>query len=72
VFSKNRDRLLSSEIARRFFSEVNKQAKKFMSDEHFTVDGTLLQAWASQKCFRPKDGSGTETEKTFTWLGCRG
>jgi transposase len=45
VFSKSRDRLLGSEIAQRFFAEVNKQAKKFMSDEHFTVDGTLIQAW---------------------------
>ena len=58
VFSKNRDRLLNSEVAQRFFAEVNQQAKKFMSDEHFTVDGTLIQAWASQKSFRPKDGSG--------------
>jgi len=58
VFSKNRDRLLNSEVAQRFFAEVNRQAKKFMSDEHFTVDGTLIQAWASQKSFRPKDGSG--------------
>jgi transposase len=57
VFSKNRDRLLTSEVAQRFFAEVNKQAKKFMSDEHFTVDGTLIQAWASQKSFRSKDGS---------------
>jgi transposase len=52
VFSKNRDRLLTSDVAQRFFAEVNKQAKKFMSDEHFTVDGTLIQAWASQKSFR--------------------
>ena len=58
VFSKNRDRLLTSEVAQRFFAEVNRQAKKFMSDEHFTVDGTLIQAWASQKSFRPKDGDG--------------
>ena len=58
VFSKNRDRLLNSEVAQRFFAEVNRQAKKFMSDEHFTVDGTLIQAWASQKSFRPKDGDG--------------
>ena len=57
VFSKNRDRLLSSEVAQQFFAEVNKQAKRFMSDEHFTVDGTLIQAWASQKSFRKKDGS---------------
>ena len=57
VFSKNRDRLLSSDLAQQFFAEVNKQAKRFMSDEHFTVDGTLIQAWASQKSFRAKDGS---------------
>src|SRR5271154_1625857 len=57
VFSKNRDRLLTSDVAQQFFAEVNKQAKRFMSDEHFTVDGTLIQAWASQKSFRKKDGS---------------
>jgi len=57
VFSKNRDRLLTSEVAQRFFAEVNRQAKKYMSDEHFTVDGTLIQAWASQKSFRSKDDS---------------
>src|SRR6202166_1175465 len=57
VFSKNRDRLLTSEVAQRFFAEVNQRAKPFMSDDHFTVDGTLIQAWASQKSFRPKDGS---------------
>ena len=58
VFSKNRDRLLTSEVAQQFFAEVNQQAKRYMSDEHFTVDGTLIQAWASQKSFRSKDGSG--------------
>ena len=57
VFSKNRERLLSSEVAQQFFAEVNRQGKKLMSDEHFTVDGTLIQAWASQKSFRSKDGS---------------
>jgi transposase len=57
VFSKNRDRLLNSAVAQQFFTEVNRQAKRFMSDEHFTVDGTLTQAWASQKSFRAKDGS---------------
>jgi transposase len=60
VFSKNRDRLLTSEVAQRFFAEVNRQAKRFMSDEHFTVDGTLIQAWGSQKSFRKKDGSGDD------------
>ncbi len=57
VFSKNRDRLLTSEVAQRFFAKVNQRAKRYMSDDHFTVDGTLIQAWASQKSFRPKDGS---------------
>ncbi len=57
VFSKNRDRLLTSDVAQQFFAEVNKQAKRYMSDEHFTVDGTLIQAWALQKSFRSKDGS---------------
>jgi transposase len=57
VFSKNRERLLTSDVAQQFFAAVNEQAKRFMSDEHFTVDGTLIQAWASQKSFRKKDGS---------------
>ncbi len=57
VFSKNRDRLLTSEVAQRFFAEVNRVTKRLMSDEHFTADGTLIQAWASQKSFRRKDGS---------------
>ena len=57
VFSKNRDPLLTSDVSRRFFAEVNKQARKFMSNEQFTVDGKLIQAWASQKSIRSKDGS---------------
>jgi hypothetical protein len=57
AFFKNRDRSLTSDVAQRLFAEVNKQARKFVSDEHFTVDGTLIQAWASQKSFRSKDGS---------------
>src|ERR1700682_1779053 len=57
VFSKNRDRLLNSEVAQQFFAAVNQQAKRFMSDDHFTVDGTLIQAWASHKSFRANDGS---------------
>lgn len=57
VFSKNRDRLLTSDVAQQFFAAVVQQAKGFMSDEHFTVDGTLIGAWASHKSFRKKDGS---------------
>src|SRR3977135_376593 len=57
VFSKNRDRLLEGDIAQAFFLEVRAAARAagLLSDEHFTVDGTLLEAWASQKSFRPKD-----------------
>jgi hypothetical protein len=58
VFSKNRDRLLEGDIAERFFEEVLKQAREadLLSDEHFSVDGTLIEAWASQKSFQRKDG----------------
>ncbi len=56
IFSKNRDRLLNADVAQRFFSDVDRLGKRFMSDEHFTVDGTLIQAWASQKSLRKKDG----------------
>lgn len=58
TFSKNRDRLLDGDIAQHFFEEVLAQADQrgFLSDEHFTVDGTLIEAWASHKSFRPKDG----------------
>ena len=55
VFSKNRDRLLNQDVARSFFGQVLKQSKGFMSDEHFTVDGTLIEAWASHKSFQKKD-----------------
>jgi transposase len=58
VYSKNRERLLNEEIAEGFFQRVSERAKPYMSDEHFTVDGTLIEAWASPKSFRPKDGSG--------------
>lgn len=63
VFSKNRDRLLNQELAQKFFARVKEQAAGLMSDEHFTVDGTLIEAWAGQKSFRRKDkddaGSGS-------------
>jgi transposase len=54
VYSKNRDRLLNHEVSEAFFERVLQQAQPYLSDEHFTVDGTLLEAWASQKSFRPK------------------
>ncbi len=59
VFSKNRDRLLEGNIAARFLAAVLDQprVKKLLSTEHFTVDGTLIEAWASLKSFKPRDGS---------------
>ncbi|CBK42538.1 Transposase, IS4 [Nitrospira defluvii] len=56
VFTKNRDRLLEGEVATAFFKEVLAQAKaqRLLSDEHFTVDGTLIEAWAGQKSFKQK------------------
>src|SRR5579872_2553284 len=58
VCSKNRERLLNQEGARGFFTRVLKQAEGYLSDEHFTVDGTLIEAWASQKSFQKRDGGG--------------
>ncbi len=57
VFSKNRDRLLEGDIAREFFKRVLAHARKhrLLSDEHFTVDGTLIEAWASMKSFKAKE-----------------
>src|ERR1700692_3079645 len=55
VFSKNRERLLNEEVAEIFFAQVRGGAKPYLSDEHFSVDGTLLEAWASHKSFRPKN-----------------
>jgi len=57
TFSKNRERLLKHEVGDRFFAAVVRQAKlrRYVSGEHFSVDGTLLEAWASHKSFRPKD-----------------
>lgn len=55
TFSKNRERLLRGEIAQRFFAQVLADAEQWLSDEHFTVDSTLIEAWASLKSFRPKD-----------------
>src|SRR5271165_7171847 len=66
VFSKNRDRLIAGEIASRFFVAVRVQLEKsgLLSDEHFTVDGTMLEAWANRRSFRekaepPQRGSGS-------------
>ena len=77
-FSKNRERLIEHEIARQFFSRVVDHARRarLMSDDHFTVDGTLIEAWASLKGFRPKakekDGQDPPDDPgnpTINWHG---
>jgi transposase len=74
TFSKNRDRLLEGDIAAKFLAAVLAQprVKRLLSSDHFSVDGTLIEAWASMKSFRPKDGSderpadsGRNTEVNF-------
>ena len=60
VYSKNRDRLVAGDVAARFLQAVLRRARvrRLLSDEHFSVDGTLIEAWASMKSFRRKDGGG--------------
>ncbi|GJD47195.1 IS5 family transposase ISMex28 [Methylobacterium cerastii] len=60
VFTHNRDRLLEADVARAFLSGLLalKPVKRLLSSDHFSVDGTMIEAWASMKSFRPKDGSG--------------
>lgn len=65
VFSKNRDRLLEADVAREFLAALLSlpKVKRLLSSDHFSVDGTLIEAWASMKSFRPKDGSGEPPEE---------
>ena len=60
VFTHNRDRLIGADVAREFLAALMKlkAVKRLLSSDHFSVDGTLIDAWASMKSFRPKDGSG--------------
>jgi transposase len=60
TFSKNRDRLIEADVAREFLAALLSlpRVKQLLSNDHFSVDGTLLKAWAGMKSFRPKDGSG--------------
>lgn len=73
VFCKNRDRLLNGVVSEEFFSQVVAQARrqKLLSDEHFTVDGTLIEAWAGQKSFQrkkePHPPSGSSSNPTVNW-----
>jgi transposase len=70
VFSKNRERLMAGEVGQKFFTAVGEQAERagLLSDEHFTVDGTLIEAWASRRSYAPKPeppqrGSGARGRK---------
>jgi hypothetical protein len=58
VFTKNRDRLLTTDMSRKFMAAIlaHPEIKPLLSDEHFSVDGTLVKAWASMKSVQPKDG----------------
>jgi hypothetical protein len=62
VFSKNRDRLLEGEIAAKFLAGIlaQPQIRKLLSTDHFSVDGTLIEAWASMKSFKPRDGGDSD------------
>lgn len=64
VFTKNRDRLLEGDVARSFLLAVlaDARVKPLLSGEHFSVDGTMIEAWASMKSFQPKDGSGPPSD----------
>ena len=65
VFTKNRDRLLDADVARKFLAELlnHEKVRRLLSDEHFSVDGTQIQAWASMKSFQAKDGSSEPTDR---------
>jgi len=67
VFTKNRDRLLRGDVAQAFFDRVLAQARehRLLSNEHFTVDGTLIEAWAGHKSYRPKDGGDDDSGENF-------
>ena len=74
VFSKNRDRLLQGDVAQKFVAAVVSQArvKSLLSSEHFSVEGSLIEAWAGHKSFKPKDGpdnpggsGGRNAERSF-------
>jgi transposase len=69
TFSRNRERLMEHEVAAMFFATVREQASDLMSRDHFSVDGTLLQAWASLKSFRPK---GSDDDDNNGWGNFRG
>lgn len=73
TFSRNRDRLIEHDAAAHFFAQVVEKAnsERLLSHEHFSVDGTLIEAWASLKSFRPKDEQASDTNGWSDFRGCR-
>jgi transposase len=73
TFSKNRDRLLDGEVAAKLLRAVLSQGevKRLLSSDHFSVDGTLIEAWAGAKSFKPKDGSGTPPDPRVSGILCK-
>ena len=71
TFTKNRERLQNGDVFTKFMTRLlnHSQVKPLLSDEHFSVDGTLIEAWASQKSFRPKDGSGDDDDDGANFHG---
>ena len=67
TFTKNRDRLQNGEVFTKFMSKLlnHPQVRPLLSDEHFSVDGTLIEAWASQRVFAPRMAAATTTVRTF-------
>jgi transposase len=74
AFSDNRERFLAGDVAGKFFRQVVRFAKEadLMSDEHFSVDGTLIEAWASLKSFRPKDDDHDDHDDNNGWADFKG
>ena len=73
-FSTNRDRLLEGDIAAKFLAAVLSQprVKRLLSSDHFSVDGTLIEAWASMKSVKPRDGGDEEPPAGLSGFPCRG
>src|SRR5690349_7924811 len=71
TFTKNRDRLQNGDVFTKFMTRLlnHSEVRPLLSDEHFSVDGTLIEAWASQKSFRPKDGSGSDGDDGANFHG---
>ena len=71
VFTKNRDRLLNTDIARKFLAAIlaNAQVAPLLSDDHFSVDGTLVEAWAAMKRFLPKTEDGDQSRHRMHLAG---